>query len=285
MTTGTLYVVATPIGNRDDLSLRAVEVLRSVDMIVAEDTRHSRPLLQHFGIVTPLRALHEFNERQIIGELIAALQAGKNLALISDAGTPLLSDPGYHLVRAVRLARMPVSPVPGACALICALSAAGLPSDRFVFEGFLPSRAQARRAHLDTLRHETRTLIFYEACHRIVASLTDMVMAFGSTREAVLARELTKRFETLRLAPLDELLQWVSADPMQQKGEFVVLVRGIESVPEYDADAAGRLLQVLLTELPLKQAVRLVAQFSGEKKNRLYDLALDAAQRAPETHQ
>lgn len=274
---GVLYVVATPLGNLGDLSPRAQETLAQVALIAAEDTRHSARLLRHFGIKTPLIALHEHNERERSAELIARLKAGDALALISDAGTPLISDPGYTLVRAAHAERLRVCPIPGPCALIAALSASGLPSDRFAFEGFLPARATARRAHLTTLQHETRTLIFYEAPHRLQDSLNDMGAVFGAERQAVLARELTKIFETVRNDSLQGLCDFVHADPQQQQGECVILVQGAPTAhtPEHAISLDSEtLLRALLTELPVKQAVRLAAAISGVKKNDLYDLAL-----------
>ena len=222
----TLYVVATPIGNLSDLTPRAQEVLRSVAAICAEDTRRSGQLLAHFGIQQPLVALHDHNEEVLAQRIVARLQAGESLALVSDAGTPLVSDPGYRLVRAAREAGIRVSPVPGACAAIAALSVAGLPSDRFTFEGFLPAKGSGRRERLQALAGETRTLVFYESSHRIAESLADMVAAFGPTRPAVLARELTKLFETVLDGDLASLLQQVEADDNQRKGEFVVMVQG-----------------------------------------------------------
>ncbi|AOE83665.1 16S rRNA (cytidine(1402)-2'-O)-methyltransferase [Pseudomonas sp. TCU-HL1] len=274
---GTLYVVATPIGNLDDISVRALRVLKHVALIAAEDTRHSVRLLQHFGIETPLAACHEHNERDQGGRFLSRLQAGDDVALISDAGTPLISDPGYHLVRQARAAGIAVVPVPGACALIAALSAAGLPSDRFIFEGFLPAKATARRGRLDDIKEEPRTLIFYEAPHRLLESLEDMRGVFGGDRAAVLARELTKTFETLKGAPLDELCGWVAADANQQRGECVVLVGGWQA-PEGEgalsADAL-RVLDLLLGEMPLKRAAALAAEITGVRKNLLYQAALE----------
>lgn len=273
---GTLYVVATPIGNLDDISARALRILREVALIAAEDTRHSARLLQHFGIPTPLAACHEHNEREQGGRFLARLQAGEDVALISDAGTPLISDPGYHLVRQVRAAGIPVVPVPGACALIAALSAAGLPSDRFIFEGFLPAKAAGRRARLEQVREESRTLIFYEAPHRILECLEDMREIFGAERPALLARELTKTFETLQGLPLAELCQWVAADSNQQRGECVVLVAGWQA-PEGDEAVSAealRVLDLLLAEMPLKRAAALAAEITGVRKNLLYQVAL-----------
>ncbi len=274
---GTLYVVATPIGNLDDITARALRVLREVKLIAAEDTRHSVRLLQHFGIETPLAACHEHNERDQGGRFLSRLQAGDDVALISDAGTPLISDPGFHLVRQARAAGIPVVPVPGACALIAALSSAGLPSDRFIFEGFLPAKAAARRGRLEGIKEEPRTLIFYEAPHRLLESLEDMRDVFGGDRPAVLARELTKTFETLKGAPLEELCAWVAADSNQQRGECVVLVGGWQA-PEGEGALSAealRVLDLLLAELPVKRAAALAAEITGARKNLLYQAALE----------
>lgn len=274
---GSLYVVATPIGNLDDISARALRILRDVALIAAEDTRHSARLLQHFGIETPLAACHEHNERDQGGRFLARLQAGEDVALISDAGTPLISDPGYHLVRQARAAGFAVVPVPGACALIAALSAAGLPSDRFIFEGFLPAKAAGRRARLDQVREEPRTLIFYEAPHRILECLQDMRDVFGDDRPALLARELTKTFETLQGLPLAELCDWVAADSNQQRGECVVLVAGWQAPAGEEAVSAEalRVLDLLMAEMPLKRAAALAAEITGVRKNLLYQVALE----------
>jgi len=276
-TTGTLYVVATPIGNLDDISARALKILGAVKLIAAEDTRHSVRLLQHFGIQTPLAPCHEHNERDEGSRFIARLLAGDDVALVSDAGTPLISDPGYHLVRQARAAGITVVPVPGACALIAALSAAGLPSDRFMFEGFLPAKAVGRRARLEQVKEEPRTLIFYEAPHRILECLQDMQAVFGDERPAVLARELTKTFETLKGLPLAELRAFVESDSNQQRGECVVLVAGW-SAPEDDqavSTQALRVLDLLLAEMPLKRAAALAAEITGVRKNLLYQAALE----------
>jgi len=276
-TVGTLYVVATPIGNLDDMSARALKVLADVALIAAEDTRHSIRLLQHFGIDTPLAACHEHNERDEGGRFLTRLLAGDNVALVSDAGTPLISDPGYHLVRQARAAGVSVVPVPGACALIAALSAAGLPSDRFIFEGFLPAKTAGRRARLEQVKEEPRTLIFYEAPHRILECLEDMEAVFGGERPALLARELTKTFETLKGLPLAELRAFVAGDSNQQRGECVVLVGGW-SEPEGEqaiSTEAQRVLDLLLAELPLKRAAALAAEITGVRKNLLYQLALE----------
>ncbi|MBJ2244524.1 MULTISPECIES: 16S rRNA (cytidine(1402)-2'-O)-methyltransferase [Pseudomonas] len=276
-TAGSLFVVATPIGNLDDISARALKVLREVKLIAAEDTRHSQRLMQHFGISTPLAACHEHNEREEGSRFITRLLAGDDVALISDAGTPLISDPGYHLVRQARAAGINVVPVPGACALIAALSAAGLPSDRFIFEGFLPAKAVGRRARLQALKEEPRTLIFYEAPHRILECLQDMELVFGGERLALLARELTKTFETLKGLPLEELRAFVEGDSNQQRGECVVLVAGWTAPENEDAvgSEAMRILDLLLKEMPLKRAAALAAEITGVRKNVLYQVALD----------
>ena len=274
---GVLYVVATPIGNLDDISARALRVLGDVALIAAEDTRHSQRLLQHFGITTPLQACHEHNEREQGGRFLSRLLAGDDVALISDAGTPLISDPGFHLVRQARAAGVRVVPVPGPSALITALSAAGLPSDRFIFEGFLPAKAAGRRARLEALREEPRTLIFYEAPHRLLESLEALRDTLGAERQVVLARELTKTFETLKGLPAGELCEWVRADANQQRGECVLLVAGWQA-PEGDEEVSAealRVLDLLLAELPVKRAAALAAEITGARKNLLYQVALE----------
>jgi 16S rRNA (cytidine1402-2'-O)-methyltransferase len=272
---GVLYVVATPIGNLQDWSPRAVETLKAVKVVAAEDTRHSGRLLQHYDINTRLLALHDHNESARTETLVAQLQAGEDIALISDAGTPLISDPGYRLVAAVQAAGLRVVPVPGACAAIAALSAAGIASDRFIFEGFLPAKAVARRERLTALAAETRTLIFYEAPHRIVECLDDMVAVIGPERRIVLAREITKTFETIRQLPLQAMSDWVRGDADQQRGEIVLVLEGAPDVTaEADWREADRILKVLLEELPLKQAAALAANITGLKKNALYERAL-----------
>ncbi len=273
---GTLYVVATPIGNLDDISVRAQRTLREVALIAAEDTRHSLRLLQHFGIETPLAACHEHNEREQGGRFLTRLLAGDDVALVSDAGTPLISDPGYHLVRQARAAGIAVVPVPGPCALIAGLSAAGLPSDRFIFEGFLPAKTVGRRSRLEALREEPRTLIFYEAPHRLLECLQDMAEVFGEERQAVLARELTKTFETIKGIPLGELRDWVAADSNQQRGECVLLLAGWEAPEAEGVDSESlRVLDLLLAELPVKRAAALAAEITGLRKNLLYQAALE----------
>lgn len=274
---GTLYVVATPIGNLQDITARALQILRDAVLIAAEDTRHSARLLDHFGIRTPMVACHEHNERSGSDSLVERLLSGQDIALISDAGTPLISDPGFHLVRQAREAGVRVVPVPGACAAIAALSAAGLPSDRFVFEGFLPAKSGARSKRLQELAGEVRTLIFYEAPHRVLDSVQDMAQVFGAQRRAVLARELTKTFETIHAAPLSELAAWIAADSNQQRGECVLLVEGVdEKAGKEVLDAESqRILMLLAAELPLKKAAALTAQISGARKNLLYQWGLE----------
>ncbi len=273
--TGILYVVATPIGNLDDISRRATQVLAQVARIAAEDTRHSARLLQHLGINTPLVAVHDHNEAGRVQSLIAQLVAGDSLALISDAGTPLISDPGFRLVAAAHEANIQVVPVVGACAAIGALSAAGLPSDRFTFEGFLSAKTTARQTQLRALLHETRTLIFYEAPHRILECVQDMCLVFGGDRRVVLARELTKTFETVRQMTLAELSAWVEQDSNQQRGEIVLVLEGAAENASLAAEAEiDALLLKLLKYLPVKQTAQLAAELTGHKKNALYDRAL-----------
>ncbi|WP_129141922.1 16S rRNA (cytidine(1402)-2'-O)-methyltransferase [Modicisalibacter coralii] len=274
---GTLYVVATPIGNLGDLSARARDVLASVALIAAEDTRHSSRLLRHLGIDCPMLSLHEHNEASRVAPLFARLEAGEDVALISDAGTPLISDPGFVLVRALRERGARVVPVPGACALVAALSASGLPTDRFLFAGFLPARSGARRARLEALVTRDETLVFYESPHRIRDTLSDLAAVFGD-RRLVLARELTKTFETFLDGSADTLLETLEADPDQARGEFVVMVEGAEQT---DADTDGaeaegrRVLAAMLGEgVGVKQAAAVTAKLLGGRKKAWYDLAL-----------
>lgn len=275
---GILHVVATPIGNLGDLSPRAQEVLRSADAVCAEDTRHTRQLLAHFGIERPLLALHEHNEEAMAQRVVERLLAGQSLALVSDAGTPLVSDPGFRVVRAARAAGIRVSPVPGPSAIVAALSVAGLPSDRFAFEGFLPAKPAARRERLARLAGETRTLVFYESSHRIVESLADLRAAFGDERPAVLARELTKLFETVLDGTLDSLLATVRADADQRKGEFVVVVQGAGE-DETAKIAEGRRVYALLgAHLPPSAAARLAAEITGAPRKALYGTQREIAE-------
>ncbi|MGA9334040.1 MAG: 16S rRNA (cytidine(1402)-2'-O)-methyltransferase [Rudaea sp.] len=268
---GKLWIVATPIGNLEDFSARARSVLQCVDLIAAEDTRHSAALLRHFGIATPTFALHEHNERDAGDTLVQRMRGGAQIAFICDAGTPLISDPGFRLVRAAREAGIAVGPVPGPSAAIAALSVAGLPPDRFVFEGFLPARETARRARLEILCTETRTLIFYESSHRIAQTLADMARIFGGERSAVVARELTKLFETVLNGSLAELAQRVAVDADQRRGEFVVLVAGADSHADDARLIEGRRVFALLRkELPPSRAAKLAAEITGAPRKALY---------------
>lgn len=278
-TTAALYIVATPIGNLADISARAIEVLSSVDVIAAEDTRHSKYLLQHHGIETSTISLHEHNEQQRSELLLTRIAAGESIALISDAGTPLISDPGYRLVNMAREQGFKVIPIPGACAVIAALSASGLSAERFAFEGFLPPKSTARRQALQSLENEPRTMIFYESPKRMVASLQDMLTVFGGERKACLARELTKMFETIVTLPLAELVDVVINDANHQKGEIVLLVEGQSTVVDRDEAEEVRVLQILLDEVPLKQAAAITASILGIKKNKAYEMALKLQQK------
>lgn len=273
--TGTLYVVATPIGNLQDITLRAIEVLKQVDKIAAEDTRHSTPLLNHYFITKPTLSLHEFNERERHKIILEHLQNGESVALISDAGTPLISDPGFHLVREARKLAIPVVPVPGACAAIAALSVAGMPTDKFTFEGFLPPKPEARRNRLAALLHEPRTMIFYEAPHRLLSALETMRDVFGGERKAVVARELTKLHETILTSDLQRLVDRFKEQTQELRGEVVILVAGIdEEASETKEVKPENVLDILLEELPLKQAASLASKITGARKNELYELAL-----------
>lgn len=273
--TAVLYIVATPIGNLADMVPRAVEVLQSADLVAAEDTRHSQRLFSHFSIDTPLVAYHDHSDDQRTNKILERLAQGQTVALISDAGTPLISDPGYRLVRDARERGFQVVPIPGPCAFVAALSAAGLPSDRFSFEGFLPAKSQARAKALDALAGETRTMVFYEAPHRVLDTLEAMAESFGGEREAVIARELTKAFETIQLMPLAELVEWVRADSNQQRGEIVLLVRGAAESKAAELDAESeRVMKLLLAELPPKRAAAVAAEITGVNKKVLYNWSL-----------
>jgi 16S rRNA (cytidine1402-2'-O)-methyltransferase len=268
-------VVATPLGNVEDISARALRVLREVDAIAAEDTRHTGRLLAYFGIATPLFSLHEHNERVRLEPVVERLRRGQTLALVSDAGTPLISDPGFPLVRELRRQGLKVIPVPGPCSLVAALSVAGLPTDRFIFEGFLPAKTNARCARLRGLACEERTLVFLESSHRIAEMLADLATVFGEERFAVVGRELTKRFEEVQGGTLSELRGWLDADANRQRGEFVVLVHGAPAVvEEVDTLETRRLLIALMEELPLGRAVAVAVKATGLKRKALYELAL-----------
>lgn len=273
---GVLYLVATPIGNLSDVSFRALEVLKSVDAIACEDTRHSRPLLDHYGIDRPLIALHEYNEDSRSARLAERLLAGDSIALVSDAGTPLINDPGYPLVRAARVAGIRVSPVPGPCALIAALSASGLPSHRFAYEGFPPRKSSARKSFFAALKDDARTLIFYESSHRVLETLRDLASVFPAGRRLVLARELTKRYETLVDTTVGGAEALLAAAAEMRLGEFVVLVEG---APSTAATAVltpqqARILGILLRDHPLKTAVALTVEISGARRELVYREAL-----------
>ena len=272
---GILYVVATPIGNLQDISLRALDILKSVDAIAAEDTRHTSGLLNHFGISKKLIAVHEHNEHQSAEKLLIQLTAGENIALVTDAGTPGISDPGAVVVDLVRKAGVKVVPVPGASAVIAALSASGISQNGFLFYGFLPASGSARRRALESLKAQTVTLVFYEAPHRILECIADLSLVLGADRRITFARELTKTFETFYSCNLGEAVAWLEADPNQQRGEFVLLLEApaqkeAEAIPE----EAVRVLKLLLAELPLKQAVKLATDITQHKKNDLYEFAL-----------
>lgn len=271
-----LYVVATPIGNLSDISLRALEILAKVDAVAAEHIQNSGRLLAAHAITARLISLHQHNETAVAGKILTLLDSGKSVALITDAGTPGISDPGAILVRRVRERGYPVVPVPGANAAICALSAAGIMNPHFLFYGFLPAKTGLRKRELAALQTQPCTLIFYEAPHRILECVTDMIDIFGAQREMTIARELTKLFETIHSGTLGEVLVWLQADANQQRGEFVLLLSGAE-IPDKSevSDQARHALGCLLAELPLKQAVKLAAEITGENKNSLYQLALD----------
>lgn len=273
--TAVLYVVATPIGNLTDMSERALNVLRDVDLIAAEDTRHSGILMRHFAIDTPCIAYHEHSGEAVEQRIVKCWESGGRVALVSDAGTPLISDPGYRLVRQAQVLGVDVSPVPGACAAIAALSVSGLPTDRFSFEGFLPAKTQAREQRLGELVDSTATMVFYEAPHRVEECLNSMMQVFGGQREAVLAREISKAFETIRRAPLEELLSFVAGDSNQRRGEIVLVVAGAEKGElTIERELAGLMLS-LAKEMPPRKAAQLLADYSGVRKKLLYQLYLD----------
>jgi 16S rRNA (cytidine1402-2'-O)-methyltransferase len=273
---GILYVVSTPIGNLADMSLRAIETLKDVALVAAEDTRHSVHLLNHFAIDTPLMAYHDHSDERSQKRLIDTLLAGQSVALISDAGTPLIADPGYKLVRQARASGIQVVPVPGASALLAALAASGLPTDRFTFEGFMPAKSEQRKRYLDTLARESRTMVFYESPHRILSALEAMTEAFGSQRLAVIGRELTKRFETFVSGSLSEILQKVGEDKDQQRGEFVVILQGYNTLAdETDQEReAYRIIRLIHEELTPKQAASIAAKITGISRKEAYNMVL-----------
>ncbi len=274
ITPSTLYIVATPIGNLGDLSARALEVLAQVDIIACEDTRHTQKLLSAFAIKNKTLSMHDHNERQRQDYIATLLQEGKSIALVSDAGTPLISDPGFHLVRHCRSLGLTVSPIPGACAAISALSVAGLPTDRFSFEGFLPSKSGARQSTLLALINEPRTMIFYDAPRRAIDTIKDIVATLGGERYVVIARELTKTFETVHSDHAENLLAWLEQDPNQLKGEMVLIIEGYKSNPDEISAEVIKTLKLLLAEMKPKKACAIAAEIYGVKKNALYDIAL-----------
>ncbi|MCW5605830.1 MAG: 16S rRNA (cytidine(1402)-2'-O)-methyltransferase [Burkholderiales bacterium] len=278
----TLYVVATPIGNLRDVSLRALDVLKSVDVVAAEDTRVTAKLLGHYGVAGRLVALHAHNEKRATPQILSLLASGKSVALVSDAGTPVISDPGTGVIAAARDAGYPVVPVPGANAAVTALSASGLAASHFLFYGFLPARATERRRELAKLARVPYALVFYEAPHRVVDCVADLHVAFGDARRIVIARELTKLFESVQVCTLGEACDWLVVDEDRRRGEFVLIVEEVADTCEDDADMARaqRVLEILLAELPLKQAVALAAKITGGRRNALYEQALKM-QRGP----
>lgn len=271
---GTLYIVATPLGNLQDMTLRAIETLKNVDSIAAEDTRHSIPLLKHYGVIKPLISLHEHNEQERVEYLISELRAGKAIALISDAGTPLISDPGFLLVKKAREVGVKIVPIPGACAAIAALCASGLPTDQFIFLGFLSAKSTARLKQLEQIKYEHRTMIFYESPHRITDFFQDLLTIFEAEREVVFVRELTKLFETIRSGSLKDISEWVLNDENQQRGEIVILLAGTTKMHSPESISIDLILTELLKHLPLKKAVEAAVNITGQKKNSIYDRAL-----------
>ena len=271
---GTLYIVATPIGNLTDISQRALDVLTHVDIIACEDTRHTQRLLSTYSIKNKTLSLHDHNERQRQDYVATLLQEGKSIALVSDAGTPLISDPGFHLVRHCRELNLPVSPIPGACAAIAALSVAGLPTDRFSFEGFLPSKSGARQSTLANLLEEPRTIVFYDAPRRAIDTVEDIVKVLGGERQVVISRELTKTFETIHSDSAENLLAWLKEDPNQLKGEMVLIIEGNKIDPNVIPAKAIDTLKLLLEEMKPKKACAITAEIYGVKKNALYEIAL-----------
>lgn len=274
ITPATLYIVATPIGNLADISQRAIDILSAVDVIACEDTRHTGKLLSAFSIKNKMLSLHDHNERQRQDQIAAMLQEGKSIALVSDAGTPLISDPGFHLVRHCRNLGLKVSPIPGACAAISALSVAGLPTDRFSFEGFLPSKSGARQATLQALANEPRTMVFYDAPRRAIDTVQDIVTTLGGNRYLVIARELTKTFETIHSDTAENFLAWLKQDANQLKGEMVLIIEGYKALENEISAEVINTLKLLLAEMKPKKACAITAEIYGVKKNALYDFAL-----------
>jgi len=274
LTPATLYIVATPIGNLGDISQRAIDILTQVDVIACEDTRHTGKLLSAFSIKNKTMSLHDHNERQRQDQVATMLQEGKTIALVSDAGTPLISDPGFHLVRHCRSLGLNVSPIPGACAAISALSVAGLPTDRFSFEGFLPSRSGARQATLQALVDEPRTMVFYDAPRRAIDTVRDIVATLGGERYIVIARELTKTFETIHSDTAEKFLEWLEQDANQLKGEMVLIIEGYKAKENEISAEVINTLKLLLAEMKPKKACAIAAEIYGVKKNALYEVAL-----------
>lgn len=270
----TLYIVATPIGNLNDISQRALDILTEVDVIACEDTRHTQKLLSHFSIKNNTMSLHDHNERQRQEQIAKMLSDGKSIALVSDAGTPLISDPGFHIVKHLRQQSLAVVPIPGACAAITALCASGLPTDKFTFEGFLPSKSGARQSTLEALSKEPRTMVFYDAPRRALDTISDIVAVLGRERQVAIARELTKTFETIHSDTAENLQRWLSKDPNQLKGEMVLMIEGAKVNSDDISPEAERALTLLVKELPPKKACAIVADLYGLKKKALYDLAL-----------
>ena len=276
-----LYVVATPIGNLADMVPRAVHTLQSVSVIACEDTRHSKKLLEHFSIDTPCTAYHDHTDQRSAHKILSRLADGDDVALISDAGTPLISDPGYRLVAQARNQGIPVIPIPGACAAISALSVSGLPTDKFRFVGFLPAKSTQRQKVLETLKSVPDTLVFYEAPHRICAALNDALEVFGSERIAFMAREISKTFETYLYGTIEELLAQVSADSNQQRGEIVLVLAGNTASNQNLSANAEKIVKILMYDLPITKAASLAAKITGDDKKQLYQLALTLQNKSP----
>lgn len=273
-----LYIVATPIGNLMDVSYRAIEVLKKVNLIAAEDTRHAQILLKHYNIINNIISLHENNEKQTVDRLFSLLQQGQKIALISDAGTPLISDPGYHLVSKAHSLNVPIIPIPGACAAIAAISASGLPTDQFVFIGFLPAKLLQKQNNLNDLNLESRTMIFYESPHRLLETIACMKKAFGGDRQATFCRELTKKFETIRLDSLDNIANFIQSDQFNQvRGEIVLVIDGNKCLSKSNQIdlKVHNILKVLTTELPATKAARLAAKITGINKKTLYNYLIN----------